>query len=290
MKIQIKKIDKLQRQLEIEIPEESVRKEFDEVYEEIKKEAKIPGFRPGTAPRHLLEKHHSDLANEEVLRRLLPTSYNKAIEQENLEVLGLPQFSDVVLTKNSLKYKATFEIRPDIKVKNYKGIKLVRKQPQVTEEEIEKIFEQMKKEKNVEAIDDKIARGFGFADLAQFKDYISRQLLSQKETEMRAQLEEQVVRELLDNAELIVPKTLVETRYEELKKELEKYFQENRISKEECEKKISELDPRLRTQSEKEVKVYLILDQIAKLENLERDENMPKRVMEFIFQNAEWSS
>jgi len=87
-----------------------------------------------------------------------------------------------------------------------------------------------------------------------------------------------------------VPKTLVEIRYEELKKELGKYFQENRISKEEYEKKISELDPRLRTQAEKEVKVYLILDQIAKLENLERDENMPKRVMEFIFQNAEWSS
>jgi len=290
MKIEVKKIDQLQRQLDIEITDDKVKKEFDLVYEEIKKEAKIPGFRPGTAPRHMLEKHHFKLAHEEVLKRLLPETYQKAVEQEKLEVMGLPEVTDVNLTPNSLKYKATVEIKPEIKIKSYKNIKLERKDTQAKDEDLEKFLDQIKKARKLDSIDDKVAKGFGYADLAQFKEAISRQLISQKEADNKMQLEDQVIKHLLKNSEFIVPKSLVDRRYHELKEEMEKYFQENRLPEEDRKKKLEELDGKLKSQADEQVRLFLVLDEIAKLENLEKDENMPKRVMEFLFQNAEWSS
>lgn len=62
MKIKVNKLNELKRELEIEVGEDKVKEKFDAVYEDIKKTAKIAGFRPGTAPLNLLEKHHSKLA------------------------------------------------------------------------------------------------------------------------------------------------------------------------------------------------------------------------------------
>jgi len=289
MKVELKKTDKLQRTLDIEIPQEQVKSKFNEVYEDIKKEVKIPGFRPGTAPRHLLEKHHSKLAQEEVLKRLLPETYQKAIEQENLDVMSLPEISEVNITATSLKYKATVEIRPEIKIKSYKKIKIKRKDEEVKEEDINKFLDQIKKARKIDSIDDKIAKGFGYADLNQFKEAVKRQLIVQKESDNKMQMEEQAVGHLLKNSEFTVPKTLVERRYNELKNEMEKYMQDSRLPEEERKKKLEELDDKLKKQAEEQVKVFLILDEIANLEKIQRDNEMPKRVMEFLFQNAEWS-
>ena len=68
MKVETKKLDTTKVQLDIEVPAENVKQKFEEVYEKLGKEAKIPGFRPGKAPRDILEKHHSRLAREEVIK------------------------------------------------------------------------------------------------------------------------------------------------------------------------------------------------------------------------------
>ena len=106
MKVNINKIDTLKRELEIEVPQDRVKEKFDVVYEEIKKNVKIPGFRPGTAPRSILEKHHSKLAHEEVIKQLLPETYQDALKNENLDVIALPEITDVKLDSASLRYKA----------------------------------------------------------------------------------------------------------------------------------------------------------------------------------------
>ena len=289
MKVEVKKIDKLQRVLDIEIPQDRVKERFDEVYEEIKKEAKIPGFRPGTAPRHMLEKHHSELAHEEVLKRLLPETYQAALEQEKLEVMGLPEVTDVNLTLASLKYKATVEIKPEINIKSYKKIKIKKKDSEVKDEDVEKFLEQVKKTKKVDTIDDTIAKGFGYSNVVELKDSVRRQLVYQKESENKMHLEDQVIKHLLKNSDFLVPKKLVEKRHQELKSETDKYLQNSHLPEEERKKKLEEIEDKIKIQAEEQVRVFLILDEIAKLEKIERSDNMPKSVMEFLFQNAEWS-
>jgi len=288
MKIKVNKLGELKREIEIEVGQDKVKEEFDSVYEEIKKSAKIPGFRPGTAPRNLLEKHHSKLAYEEVMKRLLPETYHNALEKENLDAVSLPEITDINLDNSSLRYKATVEIRPDIEIKNYKGIKIKKKTSDASEEDLNKALDNIKKARKTEVLDDKFAHGLGYSSLNDFKDALKRQLVIHKESENKMQTEKEVIDHLLKNAKFSVPQSLVERRLKELEQNVREYFQNNKLPKEEIEKQEKELEPKLKEQALEEVKVFLVLDEIAKLESITRDDKMPQAVLEFLFKNAEW--
>ncbi len=289
MKISVNKKDQLKREIEIEVPQDRVKSKFDDVYEQIKKEVKIPGFRPGTAPRNLLEKHHSKLAHEEVIRQLLPETYQEALKKENLDVLSLPEVTEVNLDNTCLKYKATVEIRPDIDIKSYKKIKIKNKPNDVSDEDMNKALENIKQARKVDSINDEFAHGLGYPSLDEFKNSLNRQMIAQKEVDNKAQLEKEVINHLLKNSKFSVPQSLVEKRFHELQHDLKDYFTKANLPKEELEKKEKEFEPKLKQQAEEQVKVFLALDEIAKRESIERDDHMPNKVMEFLFKNADWS-
>ncbi|MFH1355282.1 MAG: trigger factor family protein, partial [Candidatus Omnitrophota bacterium] len=64
MKTEVKKIDSTKREINVEVSGETVKNKFEDVFKKIGKEAKVPGFRPGNAPRDILEKHYSANAHE----------------------------------------------------------------------------------------------------------------------------------------------------------------------------------------------------------------------------------
>lgn len=289
MKVSLNKIDTLRRELHIEVGQEKVKEKFDQVYEEIKKNAKIPGFRPGTAPRHILEKHHSALAHEEVIKQLLPETYQEALKNENLDVISLPEITDVHLDSSVLRYKAKVELRPEIEIKDYKKIKIKKHSNEVTDEELEKAQEAIKKARNLETINEDFAHGLGYAGLEEFKNALRRQLVSQKETDNKMLLENEVIDYLLKNSEFSVPESLIKRRFGELKQELKDYLSKNNLPTEEIEKKEKELEPKIQEQALQQVKVFLILDEIAKKEGIAIDDHMPQRVMEFLLKNADWT-
>lgn len=289
MKVSVNKLNELTRELHIEIPQEKVTDTFNQVYEEIKKTAKIPGFRPGTAPRHILEKHHSALAREEVVKHLLPESYRQALENEKLDVLSLPEISDVHMEGGSgLRYKATVEIKPAIEIKNYKGIQIKKRSNEVTDDDINKTLDEVKKMRKVDVIDEAFAHGLGYASLDEFKNALRRQLGAQKESQNKMQYEQDVIDHLDKNTKFTVPPSLIKRRYEELKEDLRKYLEQNRLPKEEVEKREKEFEQRLQEQAREQVKTFLLLDEVAKKENIVRDDTMPTAAMEFLFKNAEW--
>jgi len=80
IKIAIKKVDAVKRELRFEIPKERVSQKFDEVYKELGKIVKVKGFRPGKVPRHILESQHGGKAKEEVLRKLVPEIYHEGVK------------------------------------------------------------------------------------------------------------------------------------------------------------------------------------------------------------------
>ncbi|MFH0930543.1 MAG: trigger factor, partial [Candidatus Zixiibacteriota bacterium] len=135
MKVNVTEEKAWKRVLEIEIPVEKIKDEFDSVYLEYQRKAKVPGFRPGKAPLELIKKRYKDTATKDVLENLLPEAYQEAVKQTNLIPLTLPLLKDIEYQEGlPLKFKAQIEIRPEIEPKDYKGLQLKRKIVEIKEE------------------------------------------------------------------------------------------------------------------------------------------------------------
>jgi len=130
--------------LEIEIPQEEVESKFAEVYKEIRKVAKVPGFRPGKAPEDIIEKHYKSEAEEEVLKSLISSSYDGAVRELKISPIELPQIVDIKLERGKpFIYKAEVDTRPDIKIKKYKGLKVNKNKLNIGNAEIEKALSEL---------------------------------------------------------------------------------------------------------------------------------------------------
>ena len=86
MKAVVEDIGTLKKKISIEISPEAVDKELARAIAEVSKTAKIPGFRPGKAPKAIVEKHYGDEVRSEVLNRLVSEHYLRTLEQNNLNL------------------------------------------------------------------------------------------------------------------------------------------------------------------------------------------------------------
>src|ERR1700690_3729242 len=135
MKVEVKKVDALKREMKFEIPREKVTEAMDSVYLEIGKHAKVKGFRPGKVPRHILINSHGQLAKDETIKKIIPQAYHDGINQQKLNPIDMPEITDVNLKDCVLTFTATLDIRPEVTVNKYKGISVERKKSEVTDEE-----------------------------------------------------------------------------------------------------------------------------------------------------------
>jgi trigger factor len=295
MKLSVKKIDSTKRELEIEVPKEIVSQKFDEVYEAISKNAKIKGFRPGKAPRHIVEQHHKPLAQEEVLKDLIPSTYHDALEKENLQPVALPEIFDVKLESGVLSYKAKLEIKPDIQIKDYKGLKVKKKDSQVTDEDLKKSYDfilQAQGKPKDTAIDDGLAKSLGYSSLQEMQESLKKQLEVNKEQQARMDLEHQIIEQLLAKASFVVPEVTINHQLEHLVKDAKLRLSWQGLKKEDIEAKDEELKKELKDAAARDVKAFFILEKIAELENIavDKEENLFKKVMEFLLKEASWEN
>jgi FKBP-type peptidyl-prolyl cis-trans isomerase (trigger factor) len=291
MKSEVKKLDACIREIDIEVESDTVTSKLDEIYKEISKTAKIPGFRPGAAPRELLEKHHSKLAQEELLKTLVNEAYHKSLEEHKIIAYGHADIADVSLKDNILKFKAKVEVRPDIDLKDYKSIKINRLRPEVKEELVEQQISKIAKEREHEAdLTDNFARSLGYATLEELKDSVRKQLFLQAQEESYNNCLHQLVEELLKNNPLSVPKGLVkhqlDRRIEELKYRMKVYNQDDG----KIEEEIKKIQNQLEQEAEKDVKIILLLEEIARKENIKpKDQSkITQRAIEFLLEHAQW--
>lgn len=293
MKVEVKKVDSIKRELRFEIPKERVSQKFNEVYKELGKVIKVKGFRPGKVPRQILESQHSKTAQDEVFQKLIPEVYHEGITKEDLAPIDMPEIEDVNFKDGIITFTAKLDIKPEVKIDHYKGVKVKRKSSVVTDEEINKTLDYFKQghgqDKEVE-INDAFAHGLGYPNLAEFKKSLSRQLEMDKDKQNRFDIENQIIEHLLKRAKLTVPQSLVRRQIEHRIEEGKKRMKAQGLSTEEINKKEEETRKELRDPVERDVKVYLILDQIAKIENIEvkKGENLPAKTMEFLLKEAKW--
>jgi trigger factor len=293
MKVEVKKIDELKREMKFVIPKERVHAVLEEVYEEIGKRAKVKGYRQGKVPRNLLEAEHGRYAQEEALRKLVPDAYFEGIKKENLSPIDYPEFHDVNFKDGIVTFTAKLDLKPEVKIKDYKGIKVVRKSTAVTDEDLAKTMEYFQKgqgeDKKIEFNDD-FAKGMGFPSLEEFKNSLKRQMEVDKERQSKFDLENQIVEALLKKTKVPVPQSLLKRQIERRIEENLHHMKQHKADEKALKAREEELRKALPEIVEKDIKVYLILEKIAQLEAIEvkEGENLPQKVLEKLLKQAQW--
>jgi trigger factor len=134
--------------LEISIPVDVVESETSRVVDDIQKRAKLQGFRPGKAPANLIRKQFAGDIRQKVLENLIPVHLQKQLDAENLNVVDTPDISDVHFHDFApLKFKATFEVFPEVVLGEYTNVEVPYQDPQVTDEDIAKRVDEIREQK-----------------------------------------------------------------------------------------------------------------------------------------------
>ncbi|MDX2150241.1 MAG: trigger factor [Bryobacteraceae bacterium] len=134
--------------LDVEVPVNEIDEETERVVEQIRQKVKLPGFRPGKAPASLIRQRFDTDIRQEVLEKLVPKALQRHFEDEHLNVVGTPSIKDVHFHKGEpLRFKAEFEVAPEIELGQYRGLPVVYKQPEVSEEDVDQRLSALRDQK-----------------------------------------------------------------------------------------------------------------------------------------------
>ena len=143
MKVSVKDLSSCEKVLTIDVPQNVVADEYDAYFAAVAKKARVPGFRPGHAPKHVIAIRFKEQAREEVLRELLARSYREAVRQKEISPISYPRIDQVEFDDQHLKFNAHIELRPNIKMDTYVGLNLKREVAPVQDSEIEDVLKRL---------------------------------------------------------------------------------------------------------------------------------------------------
>ena len=152
MKMEVTELGPMKRALKIEVPADEVTQQFSRAYLELNRQVQIPGFRPGKAPLAILEKRYSKTVEEDVIRKLVPDFYGRAIKQAGINpvVVDIPPLDRVKIKKDfPFTFTATVEIKPTIELRDYKSpspISLQADKRTVAEEQVDRALEVLREQ------------------------------------------------------------------------------------------------------------------------------------------------
>ncbi len=136
------------KKVAVEIPAEKIVKATDSQFNELRKDALIPGFRKGRAPRRLLEKRYGKEATDAIKAKLLADASQAAVTDNKLNILGEPNinFEEIELPdEGSMKFDFVVEVRPEFELPSLEGIPVNKTKLEVTDEQVDSEIEQMQR-------------------------------------------------------------------------------------------------------------------------------------------------
>ena len=133
MKVTLERLPESRVQIDIEVESDRLTKSLDAAYRRLAPKAKVPGFRPGKAPRALTEKYIGpDRLMNEAIDKLLPEVYNEAIEEQDVNAIAQPELDE--LKVDPLRIKFIVPVRPTVEISSYKSIRIEPETAEVTPE------------------------------------------------------------------------------------------------------------------------------------------------------------
>src|SRR3954462_2120256 len=132
----------------VEVDEAEFDKAIDAAFRKIARQTRIPGFRPGKAPRRILEARLGpDVAREEAIRDSLPDYYIKELEEQDVDAIAAPEI-EITSGHDSgpIQFEAVVEIRPQVSVAGYQGLRISVPSPEVTDEDVDRQLDRLREQ------------------------------------------------------------------------------------------------------------------------------------------------
>jgi trigger factor len=132
----------------VEVDAAAVDEVFQSITKDFRKQAALPGFRPGKAPEQLVVKKYESEITDEAKRKLIGDSYRKAIEEQKLDVLGYPDIEEIQFGRGqALQFATTIETSPEFQLPEYKGIPVKRETRTVTDADVERAINLLREQR-----------------------------------------------------------------------------------------------------------------------------------------------
>lgn len=148
MKYELKKIDDSERVLEISLPATEVTKKIETLYSRYQASAKLDGFRQGKVPMNIIKSRYGAHIQDEAINECIQNTYKEIIEKEKFSPVSEVRLEEKKFDPaGELKFKLGFEVMPEIKVKNYKGIKVKQLPTEATDEEVNTVLSKLQNSK-----------------------------------------------------------------------------------------------------------------------------------------------
>src|SRR5580704_5138890 len=133
------------RELDLEIPAETVQKAVERVAKEFARVARVPGFRPGKAPITLIRRKFADDIKSEVLQSLVPEQIERAVTESKLVPVTQPQVDKVDFTESGpVKFRASFEVLPEFELGQYKDLEVEIEDLKIEDADVDKALEELR--------------------------------------------------------------------------------------------------------------------------------------------------
>jgi len=148
MMVTVESTGTLKRRMRVELPAERIEKEIELRLKSVGRTAKIKGFRPGKIPAKVVRQHYGGQIRQEVLSELMQKSYSDAVVQENLTPAGGPRIEPVTTEQGKdFAYVATFEVFPEIRLKDLDKIKVERPDVEITDADCDDMIDNLRRQK-----------------------------------------------------------------------------------------------------------------------------------------------
>jgi trigger factor len=145
--ITVENLGPCKKLVRVELDASVVDETFEAITKNFQKQANLPGFRPGKAPRPMVLKKYETDIKEEAKRKLIGDSYRKALEEKKIEAIGYPDIEEVQFDHGqALIFAATVETAPEFEMPDYKGLPVKRELKTVTEVDVDRALEMLAKQ------------------------------------------------------------------------------------------------------------------------------------------------
>ncbi|MDP8234478.1 MAG: trigger factor [Candidatus Saelkia tenebricola] len=149
MKIKVKKINSVEKELEVNLSEREIQSVRNNVYSRWQQKVEVPGYRKGKAPLELVIKKYSNEINNDLKEHIASLFYKTVLQEAKIVPISAPLMLESELTfDGGYVFKMKTEEVPKVKISKYKNLKLKKKSHAVTDDEVNDVLENMKKERS----------------------------------------------------------------------------------------------------------------------------------------------
>ena len=146
MKVTVEDVSTVKKKLHIQVLPDAIAIERKKALADVAKKAKIPGFRPGKAPKNVVERHYAAEIDSEVMNKLISDSYLQALKENDLSPVDMPNITNIspLEADAPLNFTAVVEVRPKFDLGNYEGIEVKEAPVTATDEELAQTIDRLR--------------------------------------------------------------------------------------------------------------------------------------------------